>query len=241
MEDKNVTLLSAGELKIHQPSQGHCVSIGNVPTTAFFMAFVCKNECVKLFHNKVVKMNSEQKQLLSKLIMELCLTFELNNHQLLLENFVVNPTAPIGAEQMVCSYLEQLLISLLRSNLGERQTHANSILLEQAMENRIVSNIKEYIDAHLSDQLSIEFLSNHFHYSRAYISAKFTDATGQGISEYISMKRIALAKELLENQTMNISQISDKLGYSSVQYFSRRFRQMVGCSPTEYISSIQQV
>ena len=58
------------------------------------------------------------------------------------------------------------------------------------------------------------------------------------MGKFTEMK-IERAKDLLRNQDYNITQISEILGFSSVHYFSRRFKAVVGMSPSEYATSIK--
>ena len=57
--------------------------------------------------------------------------------------------------------------------------------------------------------------------------------------EYYRNLKIRQAKVLLRESDGNISQIADALGYNSVQYFSRHFKQATGMTPREYTLSVQ--
>ncbi|MDP2989027.1 MAG: helix-turn-helix domain-containing protein [Kiritimatiellota bacterium] len=65
---------------------------------------------------------------------------------------------------------------------------------------------------------------NHF-------SSLFHNYTGQTFSEFLSEKRLAAAKSLLGDLTLNISEVAFRVGYSDAGYFTRRFRQATGASP----------
>ena len=67
----------------------------------------------------------------------------------------------------------------------------------------------------------------------------FKAATGMGVMEYYRMLKIEYAKRLLREGSGNITQIADRLGYASVHYFSRHFKQATGMTPSEYTQSIQ--
>jgi YesN/AraC family two-component response regulator len=56
--------------------------------------------------------------------------------------------------------------------------------------------------------------------------------------EYFYRLKIEEAKRLIRNGTNNFTQIADKLGYSTIHYFSRQFKKIVGMSPSEYSKSI---
>ena len=51
--------------------------------------------------------------------------------------------------------------------------------------------------------------------------------------------KIDFAKQLIRENDMNFTQISDFLGYSSIHYFSRQFKRSTGMTPSEYVSSIR--
>ena len=51
--------------------------------------------------------------------------------------------------------------------------------------------------------------------------------------------KIEYAKQLIRENQMNFTQISDFLGYSSIHYFSRQFKKISGMTPSEYASSIK--
>ena len=58
--------------------------------------------------------------------------------------------------------------------------------------------------------------------------------------DYVKAQKIKRAKELLVTTNMKIYEISDKLGYSSVQYFSLLFKNTVGMTPIDYKNSIEK-
>ena len=97
-----------------------------------------------------------------------------------------------------------------------------------------MNELKRYIHAHLGEPISLDRLARHVHYSRTYITVRFKAATGMSIMDYVEQQRISRAKELLAGGGCSVTQIAEELGYSSLQYFSRRFRKAVGCAPSQY-------
>ncbi len=51
--------------------------------------------------------------------------------------------------------------------------------------------------------------------------------------------KIDTAKELIRTERLNFTQISERLGYTSIHYFSRRFKKETGMTPSDYASSIK--
>ena len=82
-------------------------------------------------------------------------------------------------------------------------------------------------------------IADHFHYSRARLSAIFKDVTGQGVNEAVTDARMRKAKKLLAEGKLSVTRIAGALGYCSSQYFSTKFTKEIGCSPTEYAKSVR--
>lgn len=225
-------ILKDNQIVFHPPGHNHSIQVDKEETTLFVMAFVCTSKTMKLLQNRLLDVSGEQHRLLNLIIQELYNAFELSDGKLLLGDFYPNSNAPLGAEQMVSCYLENLLISLLRSSAG--QLYDNPVMLKDALEARIGYELKEYIVKHLNERITLETLSERFHYSQSHITAQFRDYTGMSIITFTSRLRIERAKELLRSGDMTVSQISDSLGYSSMAYFSQCFKKAVGCCPTEY-------
>ena len=80
----------------------------------------------------------------------------------------------------------------------------------------------------------MEYCGEIFHLSPHYFNDLLKIETGKSSDEYFQFKRIEAAKKMLLNGKLTVSQISDQLGFPSVQYFSRLFRKMLGISPNEY-------
>ena len=51
--------------------------------------------------------------------------------------------------------------------------------------------------------------------------------------------KIDAAKEMIRTGHLNFTQISERLGYTSIHYFSRQFKKLTGMTPSEYASSIK--
>lgn len=91
-----------------------------------------------------------------------------------------------------------------------------------------------YIDQAYTERISPETLAERFSLSKEHICTLFRRELDMTVSEYVNMVKLNHAVELLSNSSMNVSQISEYLGYSSVYYFSRVFKKRYGVSPTGY-------
>lgn len=91
-----------------------------------------------------------------------------------------------------------------------------------------------YIGEHYYENISIDFLASKFYVSASYFSHIFKNFAQKSLVEYLNEVRISHAKVLLERENMSIGEISAKVGYSDINYFSRRFKKEVGITATEY-------
>ena len=235
--------LKAGEIFFVPPGIAHAFMIAEAgeQSSAFVVSFTCADEAIKLLRNRTLTTDAAQRQLLDQTIQELTHAFSRRVPGLRIYHFEPDPEAPLGAEQMICCYLEQLLIGLLRNITMRKGAVITGTHFEKAIDNYQIEAIRRYIREHLSEELSVDQLAKEFHYSRTRLSVLFKKATGQGINEFITRTRIARATQLLSEGKLSVAQVAEAVGYNSPQYFSRRFSQVAGCTPSVYLLRAQNV
>ncbi len=91
-----------------------------------------------------------------------------------------------------------------------------------------------YIEMHPDRNIRAQELADLVGYSVTYFIRRFREETGFGISDYVKAARIERAKVLLKTSDSSIQEISDKLGFTSRNYFTRTFREVTGKTPIEY-------
>lgn len=98
-----------------------------------------------------------------------------------------------------------------------------------------------YIDTHLSDDLTLEKISAVAGLTPNYFSNIFKVQTGVKLWDYISEKRILLATRLLvEYPDESVISIAIKCGYNNCPNFNRAFKKFTGLTPKKYKNSIQR-
>lgn len=85
-----------------------------------------------------------------------------------------------------------------------------------------------------SPDLGVPFLCTEMGISRASLYNKLKALTGMGANNYIGKVRIEHSVVLLTTTDMNINEISDAVGFSTSRYFNKVFKEMMGCTPTQY-------
>lgn len=100
--------------------------------------------------------------------------------------------------------------------------------------------IKEYVEKNYAAEIKLNMFSEKYFFTKEYLSKLFKKKFGYGIYEYALMLRMNRAKELLQDEEIQIQEVSDRLGYSNNNYFSKAFKNYYGFSPTEYRDSLRQ-
>jgi len=99
---------------------------------------------------------------------------------------------------------------------------------------RTIQMIKEYIESHLGDCLSLEELGEHVHLHPVYLSKLYKQETNENLSSYISARRLEKASRLLIESNLHVVDISQMVGYKKTQYFIKLFKDEYGITPQQY-------
>jgi|GEM_PF-1465287 Response regulator containing CheY-like receiver domain and AraC-type DNA-binding domain len=99
----------------------------------------------------------------------------------------------------------------------------------------------EFMQMHCHENISQTAVAEYVGLNPSYFSRYFKEEIGQSFMDYMKRLRIEKAKELLSSTSMKIYEISEALGYQSVQYFTTLFKTMVGLTPQEYKDKKQMI
>lgn len=102
----------------------------------------------------------------------------------------------------------------------------------------IVSQVCKCVLTNVDSEISLKSVSDTLFMNKTYISETFKLKTGMLFVEYITMVKMERAKKLITEGKHKIYEISDKLGYKDVEYFSRLFKKYTGSTPAEYRQNI---
>ncbi|MBP3634505.1 MAG: helix-turn-helix transcriptional regulator [Oscillospiraceae bacterium] len=241
VKDFRKVILGPGQVALVQPGTPHDVCVMGKRSANFVISFTCSGEQLRSVQDSVITYTDDQLVLFHKIVEELKNTFQPNDLQLHLISFRPSPDSPFGAEHMICNYLEQILITLLRNvTMKDDGTIVRSEHFKDAMQSYLVAQVGKYIQDNLHEKLTVEDIATHFHYSRARLSAIFKSVSEMGINEVVTFERMRKAKLLLTEGNMSVTQIAATLGYCSPQYFSTKFTKEVGCPPSQYAQLVKE-
>ncbi len=96
-----------------------------------------------------------------------------------------------------------------------------------------IKEVQAHIDHYFQDPISLNTIARHFYVSREHLSRTFKALTGENISDYISRRRMEMAKELLTRRHLSIKHAAQMTGYSDLAYFYKVFKKFYGVPPGE--------
>lgn len=94
--------------------------------------------------------------------------------------------------------------------------------------------ILDYIETHLSEQITLNDLTNLVHLDKSYLIARFKKTWGIPPLKYINHLRIERSKVLLAMTDKKATEIAREVGFQSIHYFCRYFKEKEGMTPNEY-------
>ncbi|WP_168123334.1 response regulator [Paenibacillus sp. HB172176] len=100
-----------------------------------------------------------------------------------------------------------------------------------------IAAVKEYVDEMFAANLRLEEVALRFHFSPGYLSSKFKEYTGKSFSNYLIVKRIEIACELLVGTDKKVYEIANQVGYTDERHFSKLFTKHRKQGPREYRAS----
>lgn len=133
-------------------------------------------------------------------------------------------------EEMTTEQLDKLNVALKLTGL-ELMDDKKSILIERIKTSiiELVHHTDEQIKTNLSD-----FLSEKLNYNYTYLANLFSEVKGTTIEKFYLSNKIEKVKELLVYDELNLTEIADKLHYSSVAHLSNQFKKMTGLTPSHF-------
>ena len=234
--EEKTLVLGQEEIIFHKPNEFHAVKAYESSPNFFVITFDCHSPAMKTFFNFHTRLNKNLKPIIASIIAEAEKTYVIPKNDVHFTKLVRKNTAPIGGEQLVKTYLEQLFILLLREILNKSK--AVVFPTEETMKNHLAESVKNYITDNVCNSFSLADICNRFGYGKSYLCKTFQNYTGQGVCQFVNREKIDYAKRLIRDGKMNFSEISDHLSFDNPQYFSRVFKRITGMSPTEFKLSL---
>ena len=144
--------------------------------------------------------------------------------------------APYTDSLMHC-LLTETIIRLLQGIYTTPAIQPSSVV-RQNYQDELFDRIISYVESKIYEPLTVADICQQFSLSRSTLQLLFKNAVGQSPKKYISDMKLERSCQMLRENKYTISEISLKLGYSSIHYFSNAFNQKYHISPSEYAKRI---
>lgn len=225
--------LEAGQMYIHKPNEFHKIRCdGTRAANSVILSFDC--ECPELMSiaGMVINCTAEEKRLMGLIINEAERAFSTPLGAPYTRVLEKSEAPDFGCEQLIQLYMEQLLISLIRGN-------KRSVPLKDTHQSNLLPEICEYLEKNLEKNLAFPDILKQFNVSASVVKRLFKENMNCGIMEHFSRLKIDAAKQMIRENEYNFTEISERLGFNTPQYFTTVFRRISGMSPSEYEKSVK--
>jgi signal transduction histidine kinase/ligand-binding sensor domain-containing protein/AraC-like DNA-binding protein len=125
---------------------------------------------------------------------------------------------------------------IIRNKFGKGENSDVRSLSNNPIDQKFLDTIIRIIDSNFDNpDFNINILARELSISRSSLYSKFEALTGVSPNDFVLQRKLKKAVDMLKNHPeMNVSEISDALGFSSPRYFSRCFKKLYNASPLEY-------
>ncbi|MBQ9760652.1 MAG: AraC family transcriptional regulator [Clostridia bacterium] len=133
----------------------------------------------------------------------------------------ISPSCPTRAETILRTSINQILLLLSFLKPDKPKSH----------ENDWVSNVMQYLNQNLKQEITLEEVARHFFVSKYHLCHAFRAQTGISVFSYLTTKRIAHAEQLLEDGSP-ATEVAELVGFRDYSVFYRAYRKITGKSPS---------
>jgi Response regulator containing CheY-like receiver domain and AraC-type DNA-binding domain len=98
---------------------------------------------------------------------------------------------------------------------------------------KVIHLVKQYIRAHLAEEITLQEIANAFYINSSYLSRLFKEVSRMSFTEFVLFEKTEQAILLMKNGK-SLTEISERLGYLNLSSFTRMFKKVRGASPSKY-------
>jgi len=99
---------------------------------------------------------------------------------------------------------------------------------------KLLPEIECYVRTHLSGEITIKNAASRFAYSPNHFGVLFKEQVGMSFNDFVVRERMERARHLLASPHLKVYEIAEEVGYNSLTYFSRTFKEQFGTTPGDY-------
>ncbi len=224
--------LLAGQMYLHKPNEFHNIRCdGKRAANSVIISFDCHTPELMNVAGKVITLGEKERALVGTVVKEASSSFSTPLGNPYTYEMEVDENSAFASQQMIKLCVEMLFIRLIRQhiNIAPVKIHKN---------NNLLADITEYLTSHVEDKLEFKDILKEFNLSASVVKKIFREQMGCGVMDYFSRLKIDKAKELIREENFTFTEISEKLGFNTSQYFTTVFKRISGMTPTEYANVV---
>ena len=223
--------LNAGQMILYPPNAYH-TSSKHYGAEASIISFRADTKALEPIFNKTITLTPSQKQTFLQIIEAGLNCFRKRRGteiQTKKGGMVLKDTADERTLQRLKKQLEFFLIDLC-SEVVKDQNSKNKWDME-------FEKLVSFLNDNITQNLTLDDIAEECGMSVSKLKLLFRETSAGGPIDYFIGLKVNKAKEMIREGTLNLSQIAEALGFSSLHYFSRLFKKKTGLSPSEYMKS----
>lgn len=231
--DGELHRLLPGQLIIYAPFSFHSISSSS-DAVINIADFCCTSNALSQISNTAITLAEEQAAALRNImdLGEQCFRIPVGKPEE--RGTSLRAKIPGFALQRLARLVELFLIDLFCNNAV---AVAASVDGKKSPDTEQFAALTTFLFNNLHRPLSAEEISAELSISASKLSKLCKSQCGCGPIDYFISLKIGAAKRMMSEKRLNLTQISQKLGFSSVHYFSRLFKEKTGISPSEYLKT----
>ena len=229
-------IVNKNQLIIHTSEETHSLTCpSDIAPNIIIIGFECNSSRLDAFSLAPVTLSEPLQRLLSDIVREgrnvFLPPYDIPN----LKDMKKRKEYLFGSDQMIKLKLETFFIELIRevSLPALPQTSLTDALASKT------KDIHAYITENFREKITLNDLCFLYNTNKTSLCNHFRSVYGVTIINYLNQLRLTEAKRMLREGNFNLTEIAMQVGFSSIHYFSRVFKQYENCSPSDYIRTIK--
>lgn len=246
---------SRGRVHWHEPLELLYFVKGTAITSCNLQEYEAKQGCILIvngneLHTGIISQSNS---------VYYCIQFDpfffhnlIGNEYVIFENFFQDEDCTAALERLISVYMQPRSIKniIKYKKIAHEffelliERHTKNVLDEEHYKKQFkrldtFHHIVDYIETNYMKDLSVPEVATEFNMSVSHLAHFFKQYSGKSLIEYVNEIRIQKAKLFLEKEDTAITAIALQVGFSDINYFSRKFKAITGKTPTEYKKNLK--
>ena len=146
------------------------------------------------------------------------------------------------AQETDAGFADRVLIESLGTALciriAQRFVGQSPLPTSQGLSSERLHRVRDYVEAHLDEDLSLTILADIACLSPYHFSRSFKQATGVGLHHYVMQRRLERAKTLLRRTNQPLALIAQEAGFADQSHLNSAFRREIGLTPGRFRAAL---